>query len=73
MKNEDTWLSEWDSFITEDKDLLYVREKGGTIWYRHVAFPGRQRRVPQFYKECLEYDNIQFPVQHLIRVTTVIG
>lgn len=65
------WTTNWDCFVNEDEDTLYITQQGSQGWHRHIAQPGRARRYKRFYLEYLAFRELPMAPATLLRATIV--
>ena len=63
------WIQQWDCFITDNMELLYIHSPHGQGWTRHVLQPGRRWQSHRYFVEVLQCNGLVEPPEALERVT----
>ena len=65
----DTWIHQWDCFLTSNMEILYIYRTQNRDWTRHIIQPGRRRRNNRYFVDALICNGPVEPPEDLLRAT----
>jgi exonuclease III len=65
------WLVNWDCFINDEGDTLFLVNEDSKTWHRHIIQPGRARRYNRYYTDHLVYRELPVHPNTLLRASVV--